>query len=177
MMQEFVQKINELIKKEISCIHTAMPGTIVSFDPGKMTATVQPGLKFKKPDGTTMDYPQIFGVPVIFPGGPGMTFAFPVKSGDGCLIIVAEQSLDYWRYEQETPTDLPFDISNSVCIPGLQKSSNAAVQEACENNSVVIQIPGGKMSISGSGVNIEAPNVTISGSLNVSGSITAPGLK
>lgn len=100
MMQEFVQQISDTVKRGIRGIHTAMPGKVLAFDPAKCIATVQPAMKFKKPDGKTMDFPQITGVPVVFPQGAGQNavVAFPVKAGDGCLIVVAEQSLDYWQY-------------------------------------------------------------------------------
>ena len=177
MMQEFVQQINNSIKKEIRGMHTAMPGTIVSFDPGKMLATVLPGMKFKKPDGKTIDYPQITGVPVVFPQGAGQqcTVAFPVKAGDGCLIVIAEQSLDYWMYGQETATDLAFDMTNAMCIPGLFAKSNAAVQAACSANAVVIDAKGTRITVKGGSVEINAAEVKINGNLTVSGSVRSVG--
>ncbi len=121
MMQEFVQEIQNTVQRGLRGIHTAMPGRIVSFDAAKGIATVKPAMKFKKPDGKTMDFPQVTGVPVVFPqgAGQGATIAFPVKPGDSCLLVVAEQSLDYWQYGQETSTDLAFDMTNAICIPGL----------------------------------------------------------
>lgn len=97
MMQEFVQEIQNTVQRGLRGIHTAMPGRIVSFDAAKGIATVKPAMKFKKPDGKTMDFPQVTGVPVVFPqgAGQGATIAFPVKPGDSCLLVVAEQSLDY----------------------------------------------------------------------------------
>ena len=107
MLQEFVQAIDDSIKKGVRGIHTAMPGKILVYDADKGLATVKPTMKFKKPDGDTVDYAQITGVPVVFQQGMGQeaTVAFPVKPGDGCLIIIAEQSIDYWLYGQETETD------------------------------------------------------------------------
>ena len=108
----------------------------MSFDPGTGLATVLPTMKFKKPDGTTVDFPQVTGVPVVFPQSMGQqaTIAYPVKAGDGCLIIVAEQSIDYWLYGQETDTDLDFDLTNSICIPGLFAKANPVMAEACNGN-------------------------------------------
>ena len=75
-----------------------MPGKIVSFDPSTGLATVLPIMKFRKPDGSTMEYPQITGVPVMFPQSMNQqaTIAYPIKPDDGCIILVAEQSIDYW---------------------------------------------------------------------------------
>lgn len=174
MMQEFVQQITDTVKRGIRGIHTAMPGKVLAFDPGKCVATVQPAMKFKKPDGKTIDFPQITGVPVVFPQGVGQnaTVAFPVKAGDGCLIVVAEQSLDYWQYGQETDTDLAFDMTNAICIPGLFVQANAAVQAACASNAVVLDASGTRITVKQSEVVIDAAEVKVNGNLTVSGSIS-----
>jgi phage baseplate assembly protein gpV len=171
MMQEFVQQVSDTVKRGIRGIHTAMPGKVLAFDPGKCVATVQPVMKFKKPDGKTIDFPQITGVPVVFPQGAGQnaTIAFPVKAGDGCLIVVAEQSLDYWQYGQETDTDLAFDMTNAICVPGLFVQANAAVQAACAENAVVIKVGGTVLKVGSDGV-------TITGKLTVSGEVTGNGV-
>ncbi len=177
MMQEFVAEIDNTIKNKMSGMHTAMPGTVVSFDPGKMVASVLPSMKFKKPDGTTMDYPQVTGVPVVFPQGAGQncTVAFPVKPGDGCLIVIAEQSLDYWMYGQETATDLAFDMSNAMCIPGMFMGSNDAVQTACASDAVVVDAYGTRITVRKGSVQIDAAKVQINGNLLVSGTVQSAG--
>ncbi len=170
MMQEFVEQINKNMKEALKGIHTTIPGTIVSFDPSTGLATVSPSMKFKKPDGTTIDYPHITGVPVVIPQamGQGATIAFPIKTGDGCLIVVAEQSIDFWLYGQETDTDLDFDLSNSICIPGLFPYANPVLADACNSNSVIVDVRGTRLSV-------HSGMVEIIGNLSVRGSITAGG--
>lgn len=177
MMQEFVQEVVGTVKDCLVGVHTSIPGTIVSFDPADGLATVAPSMKFKKPDGTAVDYPQITGVPVVFQQGMGQeaTIAFPVKAGDGCLIIVAEQSIDYWLFGQETDTDLPFDLTNSICIPGLFSKANAVVQAACENNSVIVDVSGTKISVKSGAVQIDAATVKINGNVTINGDLTTQG--
>ena len=174
MMQEFVQEMNNYVKRAIQGIHTAMPGTILSFDPATCRATVQPGMKFKKPDGTTMDYPQISGVPVAVSQGSGnnAAVAFPIKAGDGCILIIGEQSLDYWMYGQETDTDLAFDLTNAMCIPGLSAAGSPAMAQACSENCVVMTSGGTTVKLKDSAVEIDAPDVQIKGNLVVQGSLT-----
>lgn len=177
MMQEFVQQITNTIKENMQGIHTAIPGTIVSFDPATGLATVLPSMKFKKPDGTTMAYPQITGVPVVFPQvmGQQATIAFPVKANDGCLIIVAERSIDLWLYGQETATDLSFDLTNSICIPGLFSKGNPAVQAACSGNAVIVDVKGTRLTVKGGSVTIDAAEVTINGNTTINGNLTTQG--
>ena len=67
MMQELVNQVKKTAKKATEEMHTAVPATIKSYDPSTGRASVQPVAKFKKPNGETMDYPSISGVPVVFP--------------------------------------------------------------------------------------------------------------
>ena len=177
MMQEFVQSVSDAIQRGIRGIHTALPGKVLAFDPGKGLATVQPVMKFKKPDGSTIDFPQITGVPVVFPQGAGQnaTVAFPVKAGDGCLIIVAEQSLDYWQYGQETDTDLAFDMTNAICIPGLFVKANEAVKVACAVNGVVVDAKGTRLTVKPGEVIIDAAKITMNGNVTVNGTVKTTG--
>lgn len=75
MMQEFVDQINKSARSATEDMHTALPGEIKSYDPGKGVATVLPKAKFTKPDGSTMDFPEISGVPVMFPQSKNVTIA------------------------------------------------------------------------------------------------------
>lgn len=175
MVQEFVLQIKKMIERQIREVHTAMPGQIVSFDPETGLATVLPSMKFRKPDGTTVDYPQISGVPVLFPQGLGgnATIAFPVVAGDSCLIIVAEQSIDYWLYGQETDTDLAFDMTNAICIPGLFNTANPVVAEACSQNAIMVDLKGTRLTVRDGEVDIDAATVKVSGNLVVEGTVTS----
>lgn len=175
MMQEFVQAIKDIVRSELGDVHTAVPGKILSFDAATGLATVLPIMKFKKPNGTSIDYPQITGVPVLFPQGYGQaaTIAFPVKAGDGCLIIIAENAIDYWLYGQETDTDLSFDMTNAICIPGLFTMANADIKQACDENAVVLNCNDSKVVLKSGKAEITAGLVVVNGSMKVNGTISA----
>ena len=177
MMQEFVQQVMENIDGAIRGVHTCLPDKIVSFDAGKGLATVAPTMKFKKPDGSKMDFPQVTGVPVVFPQvmGQNATIAYPIKAGDGCLILVAEQSIDYWMYGQETDTDLAFDLSNAICIPGLFVPANATMKEACDKSAVIVNVSGTKLTVKGGLIQMDAAEVIINGNATVNGNFTTKG--
>lgn len=170
MNQEYVQAMKDMVKGMEQEMHTALPGRIVSFDPASCTATVQPVMKYTKPDKTTIDFPELSDVPVVFPHGAGLavSIAFPVVAGDTCLLIFSEQSTDYWRYGQETGTDLRFDLSNAICIPGMFTSGSDAVKKACAENAAVMVAGGVSLTVKDSGVYIK-------GNLSVEGKITATG--
>ena len=141
MMQEVTQGMKNLMADTIRDVHTAVPGTIVSFDPDKVEATVQPTAKFRKPDGTQIDFPQIHEVPVFFPQAVGqkVTITWHVEPGDEVTIFFLEQALDQWRTGAEAKTELRFDLQNAFCMTGLAPKPNPLVRRAHDNESIIIQ--------------------------------------
>jgi len=174
MMQEFTQEIKNLVLNMIRDVHTATPGKIVSFDADKCEATVLPFARFKKPDGTMMDFPAISHVPVYFMQGAaqGATIVFPVKKDDECLILYSEQALDIWRVSAETtPIDLRFDLTNAIAVVGLFARSNPLVKEAVSKDAVIIDRNGSRiMLLPNNAIDITG-DTTIHGRLNVSGEV------
>lgn len=168
MMQEFVAQVHNMAKKAMEEMHTALPGKVIAFDAGTGLATVQPVAMFNKPNGETMDFPTVSGVPVVFPQSGGVTVAWSIKAGDGCLLVFAESAIDYWMYGKETDTSLKFDLSNAIAIPGLSTVSNAAMQKACTEDAVVIRSGETTLTVKSKGVVIDG-NVTINGSLTTEG--------
>ena len=177
MLQEFTQEIHNSAKEEVNNIHTAVPGEIVSFDASKCLATVQPKMKFKQKNGQMLDYPEIGEVPVVLlqTMKQEATIAMPIKAGDGCLIVFSEQSLDYWQHGQETDTDLKFDLTNAICIPGLFAKENAIIKEACDNNAIIVDLKGTRMTVSKDNVQIKAKNIELDGDVTVKGKVSTDG--
>lgn len=179
MMQEFVQRVNDTSEEKVNNVHTCFPGIITEFDSAKQLATVQPSMKFKKPDGTSMDYPKLYGVPIVYPHSylKNATIAYPIVPGDGCLVVCAEQSIDYWMYGQETDTDLQFDMTDAICIPGLFNEPDPDMTEACDHKAIILDIAGVRIKICEDGyVTITASTkVVINGDLRVNGEISASG--
>ncbi len=169
-MQEFVQQIKDTVDECISDIHTALPAKIVSVDSATGLATVLPTMKKVLANGSTMSYPQISGVPVVLPQGSGqlVSIAFPVKAGDSCLLIISEQSLEYWLYGRETDTTLLFDITNAICIPGLFQAPPDSFLDACDSDSVIVDAGETKLVVNTAGIGI-------TGSLTVNGDLTVIG--
>lgn len=176
MMQELVQQIKNLTSDMIGQIHTALPGKIVKFDANKCLAIVQPIGKFKKPDGALLDLPQISNVPIVFMQSAGQkaTIAYPIEESDGCLLLFAEQALDYWRLGSngEMKADLKHDLTNCIAVPGLFAKANAVMREACNKRSVIIQCNGNYIAVSEAGITVRG-DITVDGSIKVSGGISA----
>ena len=175
MMQELVNQVKKTAKKATEEMHTAVPAIIKSYDPSTGLASVQPVAKFKKPNGETMDYPSISGVPVVFPQSANVTIAFPIKAGDGCLLVFGEKSLDYWLYGKETDTELSFDLSNAVAIPSLKNTGSPVMQKACSENAVVLQSGGTTLTVKSGEVVIDG-NLTVNGKIDATGDVTGSGI-
>ena len=204
MMQEMVQEIENTIREATYDMHTAVPGTIAEYDAESGMASVKPEGTITMRTGEKLDYPTIVKVPVVFPQANGQkaAIAYPVKPGDGCLVIICENDLKPWTsHGKETDSNMKFDLTNSVCIPGLFGEGSEAAKKAAEEDAIVIKnedmeivvkkdameakylesslkMDGSsvKMGCGGCGVFVSVTGTTIEGDLNVTGIITGGGL-
>lgn len=161
MMQEFVQCLENMVREATYDIHTALPGKIAEFDPATGMAVVKPEGSIAMKNGSRLKYPSIVKVPVVFPraGGQDAVIAYPVKEGDGCLIIICENDLKPWMsHGKETESNMKFDLTNAVCIPGLFSEGNEAMQKAIDENAIVLKNKDMKMVVREDELKIEYEN-------------------
>lgn len=186
MMQEFVQQVKSTIQEFIDGVHTAIPGVITAFDPAKCEASVNLTGQYNKPDGTKLPYPAAAHVPVVFPqvSNQEITIAFPIKPGDGCLVIIAEQALEAWRAGGESNLDLKHDLTNAIVIPGLFRTPNAVMKEAVSEDAIMLVNQGTKVKIKGQEIHIETPKIEIqtekihiTGEVEIDKELTVKGIK
>jgi hypothetical protein len=130
-------------------MHTCIPGVIDSYDSAKGTATATPTGQFVLPNGKKLAYPQLHEVPVVLlqSNSQNCTIAFPIKSGDGCLLFFSEQQLDRFRDNQDPKCDLRFDLSNAIAIVGLVREANSVAKDACDNDAIIIDNEGSRVTI------------------------------
>jgi len=177
MIHEFVQQVKNTVREVLTDVHTAIPAKIVSINATTGLATVQPTAKRQLNNGTTLDFPQISGVPIVLPQGAGqlVSIAVPVKPEDSCLLIISEQSLEFWLYGRETDTTLNFDLTNAICIPGLFQKPPDSFLDACNSNSIIIDAGESRVVASTAGIAIIG-NLTVNGNVSVTGHLTAHGI-
>ena len=177
MLHDFVQGIKNTVREELKDVHTALPAKIVSVNADNGLATVKPTIKKMLSNGKTFDYPQISGVPIVLPQGASqlVSIAIPVKPGDSCLLIISEQSLEYWLYGRETDTSLYFDLTNAICIPGLFQKPPDSFLDACNTNSIIIDAGETRLVANTRGISILG-TLTVNGNVNVTGSLSAHGI-
>lgn len=81
-------------------IWTTLPAVVQSFHAGKITVDAQPTVQvqIRQPNGIWVDTTITLCVdcPVMFPGGGGFVFTFPLKAGDEGLLVFSARCIDAW---------------------------------------------------------------------------------
>ena len=141
MIQEEIHYTQELVRKHLKKMHTAVPGKVVTYYPERGMCDVQPVMQFKKPNGEWIDYPELKDVPVWWPQtfGQTSTFVYPIKKDDEVLVLLMERPIDYWLFGQQTEQDLMVDLSEAICIPGLFAKPNKLAKIAQDEEAIIIQ--------------------------------------
>lgn len=111
---------------------TALPCIVQSYDPAGPSISAQPTaqVSVQQSDGSTRltTLPMLVDVPVIFPGGGGVSLTFPVQAGDECLVVFASRPIDTWW--QNGGISAPgarrsHSLADGIAILGLRSRSNA----------------------------------------------------
>ncbi|MBP6018804.1 MAG: hypothetical protein KA735_04880 [Burkholderiaceae bacterium] len=129
-----------VIADTVRQLRTAMPGRVVSFDPGSQTAVVQPMIRMLKADGTGVDLPPLGDVLVQFPESGGFAFTFPVEEGDEGLVVIADRCIDGWWQSGQPSDPMDFrlhDLSDGTFIPGINSLPN--VIPGFDMNAIVMR--------------------------------------
>ncbi len=149
------QVITDAMEQRLTEVHTAMPGSIVSYDSAKQLAVVQPSIMRKYKTGEIISFPVIYNVPVAFPRSGKAFLSLPLKAGDSVLLIFSERSLDIWLSGGGTvdPQDVrKHHISDAIAYPGIYPANNPFVGHATNlllgNDKAVISLdPSGKFQL------------------------------
>ncbi|MCD8201902.1 MAG: hypothetical protein LUD47_07550 [Clostridia bacterium] len=165
-MLEFPTQLKRIISNEIQDIHTALPGEIVEVDAGKGLAKVRPAAKMNF-NGEELNYPDIPGVPIVFPYAGDRGMVFPVKEGDDCLIVFSEQATEKWLGLGNTSSTLKHSLSGAVCIPGIMKTPGKDFQTAQKDDSVIIRNGDAQITLTEGGIVLKG-DVYVTGHLYAS---------
>lgn len=166
----FTDAMNRMIESRLYEMNTCLPGTIVSYANGR--AKVQPTPKKRFADGSVIDFPILQNVRVCWPAFAGGQAGVkgPVRQGDSCLLIFAQQAVD------NTDDLRHFDLSDAYCV----MTHSGAVGAGTDNStmtmffgSAYIRISeGGLMTINApAGVNVTSPSIKQSGEIEAEGKI------
>lgn len=152
-------------------------GEIVSFDKTKQTANVK--ILHKQKDdyyhinSKLIEYPLLQEVPCVIMGGGTSYISHPISAGDQCVLLFSDYMIDYWQNTGEarqSDIDRRHDISDAIAIVGL-KALPKAIQSYSDfldlhysdNSSIIV----------GDKITLNNALVESSGSMNVTGTLTA----
>ena len=134
-------------------VHTVQPGIVRAYDPNTKRAQVQPALRTlvlsaDDPDPAAIDKPPILNVPVLWPGGGGITALFPLTEGDGVLLLFSERGLDAFKQtmkELSDPERRFFEMKDAVALPwfgtfGITPASDDGATIQTEDGRTYIEV-------------------------------------
>lgn len=136
---ELSDVIDEALRNFSNDLHTCTVGVIDKYDPVKHVANIKLGNKrlFEKldpvysPDGKSVIYEEVevqtlLNVPVLFHSGGGIQLSFPLRRGDTCVVLFAEDDINNFRATGKPGTSPAlinkFSWSSSLCIPAEVKN-------------------------------------------------------
>jgi hypothetical protein len=130
----------------LDSIYTWRPGKVIAFDSSTSRARVQPmvpRVRFDAQGNKTIEQlPEISDVPVIYQRSGDVAIVFPLKQGDGVILLSSDVAIGTWR-ETGQATD-PGDVrrhslSHVVAIPGVFPDADASDQLVA--NALVLSAP------------------------------------
>lgn len=155
-------------------MHTALPGVVQSYDPSKLTVTVQCAIQRQIAGVGPQSVPLLVDVPVVFTGGGGFLVTFPIVAGDECLVIFSERCIDSWWSQggvQPVAEARMHDYSDGFAIIGPRSLPRVPSGGAPMGGfSVVTAATGAPL------FTVTASGVTINGTLTVTGAATLDGI-
>lgn len=177
------------IESRLKDLHTMMPGIIVSFDPDKQTAVVQPAIRRIFTEKGAVNLPVCVDVPVAFPGGGDFYLTFPVQPGDECILGFSERAIDNWYASGGTQVPAEYrlhDLSDGIAQVGLNSQARkltalqmTGAELRTRSRSTYIRLEDGTIYIKGNIVhegNVQQTgNTSRTGTSTTSGKITGNG--
>lgn len=168
---------------------TALPGIVERFDASRMTVDVQPTINGRAvgSDGavSSMQMPVLLDCPVLWQGGGGATFTFPVAAGDECLVIFSARCIDAWweRGGMQDVRDIRMhNLSDGFALVGVRSlprafdvNTTAAELRSADGATFVRLDPTGQVVqiTAPGGINLNGVMIDASGNVQTSATITA----
>ena len=184
--------INKAFRSLMHNINTCIPGIVEMYDAGTRRARVKPAIQVRVRGKGFLDSPSIPNIPVSGVYASGYGIYPPVKPGDVVTLVFSQQGLSTFkrRLDNSPPDGYGFfSLQDAIAIPGwgpatitpvdgdalvIQKDDGAEyISIGDDKIELAIQNRGIFLSITASGVEIEAPTIMIRGDLTVNGQTVA----
>lgn len=183
-LEERIQKLESLIRRISSDVKSetrvSLPARVTSFDPERQTISCIPTIREMVNINGSVSYrdlPELRDVPIIVPRAGNWLITLPIKVGDECMVVFQDLCIDGWWFRGgiQNWNDLRrHDLSDAIAIFSPWSQPNTVSSYNPENMEIRSLDGSIKISLTQSGINIEAPQgLNINGNVNVTGTLTA----
>lgn len=152
--EDFATVLNNWFDDKTFAIHTVLPGIIESYQ-GHTTrkAKVKPAVKLRNRFNQIIQINPIDDVPVIFPSSSSFNLLFPIKKGDGCLLLFSEAAIGNFLQQTgglkavDSDDQNRFDLTDCIAIPGLWSFGTAPILPTVNNDDFFLVYENAKIQI------------------------------
>jgi hypothetical protein len=185
------ESLRMALESYASQLWTALPASVVSVNLAAQTVSVQPSIQgsVADPSGNVrlVNLPVLVDVPLVWPKAGGFALTFPVAAGDEVLVVFSSRCIDSWWQSGGigAPAEARMhDLSDGFAILAptsqpkkLSNVSSTNVQLRNYAGDTLVEItPDGKANITGaSEINLTAPVINLTGTMNLNGQMTQSG--
>jgi len=185
------ESLRMALESYASQLWTALPASVVSVNLTAQTVSVQPTIQgsVADPAGNVrlVNLPVLVDVPLVWPKAGGFALTFPVAAGDEVLVVFSCRCIDSWWQSGGigAPAEARMhDLSDGFAILAptsqpkkLSNVSSTNVQLRNYAGDTLVEItPDGKANITGaSEINLTAPVINLTGTMNLNGQLTQSG--
>lgn len=172
-------------------IWTALPGVVAAVNLAAQTLSVQPTVQGSVASSNgakqLVNLPLLVDVPIVWPRAGGFALTFPIAAGDEVLVVFSCRCIDSWWQSGGigAPAEARMhDLSDGFAILAptsqpkkLSNVSSTNVQLRNYAGDTLVEItPDGKANITGaSEINLTAPVINLTGTMNLNGQVTQSG--
>lgn len=160
MRKDITEVFDDFLNSRFDNLHTCLPGEIVQYyGHAERKAKVKPLIKLRNSNNQLIQIQPIDGVPVVFPSSKTFSMTFPLKKGDGVLLLFSEASMGNFlnnNIEQEADDMTRFSLGDCIAVPGLWSFKNAP-SPAPSDNDVIIKFHEAVIKLDAAG------NITLNG--------------
>lgn len=158
-------------------IRVAVPGIIQAFDQTEQTVRVQPAIREvitgKDYTPVPVALPELLDVPIVLPRAGDYVITLPIKAGDECLVIFADQCIDAWWQNggvQNQMEQRRHDLSDGFAILGTWSQPRRLESYSTNAMQLVNHKTGTGITVNEQGIKITG-NVEITGNLQLKGEV------
>ena len=157
-------------------LNICLPGIVLSYTSDTRRAEVMPAIQIVVPGQGYEDRVPIVNVPVIFPTGGDYALTVPVQPQDVVLLMFSQQGIANFKrtFTNAPPTRIGFfSLQDAIAIAGL---GPIMVTPALSDGIALQSVDGSAyVGLDSGGAKIVSSNISLTGSVNVSGSLRVNG--